>query len=519
MSRLKRFTVSLASGYVLLGGNTLYTLASVPLALHYLSKLEFGLWALVMQISGYLLLIDLGMAGSISRILIDHKDRPADERYGSIIKTGSLVLAAQGVIIGVGGAVLSYWLPALFKVPLVYWNEFRILVAGQCLIMGALFVGRMFNHILLAHQRYDSMNYSQLGGLAIGFALIWFGFARGWGLYGLLLGYAGSTLFTTVSTLLSVARLKLFPKPGAWGRADLKTFHELFSYGREIFLLSLGLQLVSASQVLVISRTLGLEAAAVWSIATKPFTLAQQFVYRLLDYSSAGLAEMMVRQERERLLKRFQDILVLSASLAVWVGLSVALCNQSFLALWTKGRIAWSPSGDWLMSLLVIGYATARCFIGFIGLTKQIRGMKYIYFLEGLAFVGLSLWATKHWGMNGVIVSAVLTDLLFSGVYGFWRTKHYFGFSETRTMLAWLRWPLWSLSAFAVVVSALLWLERDWSSPLLQFSVNAATATLVGFGLFWRLGLSPHLRAEASQLLFKLRARLRPSPLSASAPK
>ena len=53
MSRLKKFTRSLLSGYVALGANIFYTLASVPLALHYLGKAEFGLWALVSQISGY----------------------------------------------------------------------------------------------------------------------------------------------------------------------------------------------------------------------------------------------------------------------------------------------------------------------------------------------------------------------------------------------------------------------------------------------------------------------------------
>jgi len=45
MSRLKKFTFSLLSGYVLLGANIFYTLASVPLALHYLTKPEFGFWA------------------------------------------------------------------------------------------------------------------------------------------------------------------------------------------------------------------------------------------------------------------------------------------------------------------------------------------------------------------------------------------------------------------------------------------------------------------------------------------
>src|SRR5439155_23230560 len=100
----------------------------------------------------------------------------------------------------------------------------------------------------------------------------------------MLIAYGANTIFTTLITLFAVIRLKLFPPSEKWGRASLQTFRELFDYGRQIFLLSVGLQLVNASQVIIISRIMGLETAAIWSIATKPFLLAQQIVYRLLDY-------------------------------------------------------------------------------------------------------------------------------------------------------------------------------------------------------------------------------------------
>src|SRR4051794_14991042 len=163
MSRFKRFTHSLASGYLLLGANIFYTLAQVPLALHYLTKEEFGLWALALQISGYLQLIDMGMASSISRSLIDHKDKPETGVYGSIIKTGVLVLLAQGLILVLGGLILGLFLPGLLRVPKPHHQSFGLLVIGQCGVLGIIFVTRIFTHILHAHQRYDASNYCMLG--------------------------------------------------------------------------------------------------------------------------------------------------------------------------------------------------------------------------------------------------------------------------------------------------------------------------------------------------------------------
>ena len=78
--RTKRFLSGLVSSYLAIGVNVGFTIASVPLALHYLSREEFGIWALVTQISGYLMLLEFGMSGSVARFLADQDD--AESRLG-----------------------------------------------------------------------------------------------------------------------------------------------------------------------------------------------------------------------------------------------------------------------------------------------------------------------------------------------------------------------------------------------------------------------------------------------------
>src|ERR1035437_2528574 len=389
MSRIRRFAHSLMSGCALGGANVLYTLASVPLALKYLRNDEFALWLLVAQVSGYLLLIDLGMSGSVSRILIDHKDDKLSTKYGAVIQTGLLVLLVQGLLIAAGGSVASLWMPELMRVPTKFQEVFRILMAGQCVVLGVSFVGRIFGHILQAHQRFDVQNYSQVGNSAWSLAGLWVGFELKLGLYSLLAGAVAGTLFDIGFCLCACWRLELFPVKGRWGRANWATFKELFFFGTDLFLMTIGEMLVNASQVVVISRTLGLEAAVVWSVATKTFSFAQQTIWRIFSFSSSALSEMVVRGERTRLLARFHDVVVLTASGSVLAGLVVALCNQPFLTVWVHGRVSWGVVNDLFMAISVAVYSTTRCHRGLVGLTKQIRAMKYVYLMEGMAFVAL----------------------------------------------------------------------------------------------------------------------------------
>ena len=279
----------------------------------------------------------------------------------------------------------------------------------------------------------------------------------------------------------------------------------IFTFGNELFLMTIGLQLLNASQVVIITKTLGLTAAGVWTVATKTFVLGQQFVGRIFDFSGSALGEMVVRGERERLQDRFRDILVLTASLAVFVGAAIALCNGSFIVVWTKRTYDWPWYNDALMGLLLVATCVSRCHIGLSGYTKQIGTLRYVYFLEGATFVIGAYFAAGHFGMAGIIVVAILANVAWSGRYGVIRTARYFGASPRRLLADWfvvalkfllLLWPF----------TAAVWWATFRLPPLPRFMLGAALMLAVGPPVLWRVGLTPALRQEFKE---RFVARLR----------
>jgi len=617
MSRFSNAVRSLTSGYAALVANGVYLLASIPLALRYLSADEFALWNLVVQIAGYLILIDFGMTGAVSRILIDHKDDREAGNYGAVIKTGMLGLLFQGVCIIFGGLLLARSLPLLLDVPYQFRKVFEVLIAGQCALLGALFVTRIFMSLLQAHQRFDVINYAQILQLIAGFATQWLTFHLGWGLYSLLAASAVNAVVGSMYNLFWVLKLQLFPSTASWGKANGKIFRELLSFGKDLFLLSIGLQLLNATQVVIITRTLGLTAASVWIIATKTFLLAQQVVARISDFSSSALGEMVVRGEQERLQRRFRELLVLTGAAAVFVGGSIALCNSSFIAVWLKGgphtiaaadlknlesfasklkdqdspfsrflssqlsdatreairtnnnpeilraglvselngllkmnsfyeperfaSIALSPessslldrklSGGWrarlnrllledafpkeiersirfstdwpwrndvLLGLLLILTSVTRCNISLTGQTKQIGGMRFVYFLEGICFVTLACLAVPRWGMSGIIGAAILANVLWSGAYGFWRTARYFSIQVSEPLLSWLR-PAYRYLSLMIPLAVGLALATSGLFAVKRFFLASALFFVVGLALLWVGGLTRELRSELKE--------------------
>lgn len=499
MSRFRKFAHSLVSGYVLLGSNILYTLASVPLALKYLSKPEFGLWGVTSLLAGYIGLIDMGMSGSVARILIDHKDERRSGGYGGLIKTGALVGAVQGILIFIVGGALAFVAGPLLNVPAALERDFIWLMIGQCALLGISFASRIFSHVLTAYQRYDITNYAQTILFAVSFGIMWVLLKRGLGVFSILWAQAIAMTICVGVNALACWRLSLFPGSGEWGRASWRQFKELFAFGRDIFLFALGSQLVTTSQALLLTRFLGLETAAVWNICTRAYTLLLQMIYRVFDYSSSALAEMMVRGEKDLVALRFQQIVVLSTSLSVVAATLFALCNNAFVQLWTSGRMHWQPFNDLLLALSLVISVSAHAHLGLVGQTKRFRFLRYVFFVEGMAFIGLTIMLQRLGGVTVMLLASLASALAFSFPYGLRRTREYFKLSW-KELAEWHRAPF-ALTLLLVPLAAMAaWL----TAPLTPFARLLTRGSLVGIPAAWmllRYGLGKHLQAEVASRL------------------
>lgn len=617
MSRFKRFVHSLASGYVLLGANMLYTLASVPLALHYLGKAEFGLWALATTIGGYLLLVDFGLGASVARILIDHKDDTRGGHYGGMIQTGLLVGLAQGAVILLGGSVLARFAGQWLEVDEGMRSTLKWLLIGQCATLALSSAMRIFGHVLSAHQRFDISNYGQAGLMGLGLFLMWAGFARGLGVYSILFSHAITAVILVVVNAVGCLRLGLLPKKGDWGKPTWQGFKGVFAFGNDIFLYSLGCQLINFSQGILLTRLIGLEAVTVWSVCTRVFVLLQQTIYRIFDYSGSAFAEMIVRGERDRLARRFREVVVLSSSLSVAAAAVFAVCNKSFVDVWTGGRFEspllvasdikaprvlmerlakradsaaeflwqqlsditrerivnpptspeawenlqnnlatdlnrliqsgmplaaaqlnpdatramrqpaptdsadglavarfnrhiledafvreisdskkarWSRWNDLLLAVWLIIMVSTHAHTGLVGQAKAFGFMRYIFFLEGFVFIGLSLLIHRWGGITGMLCASIAATLLFSFAYGLRRTSRYFQL-DWRELAAWYRGSL--RMALRLIPAALtIWLLTRQLPDLWRLILNATSLGLLASWIFVRHGLGEYLQGR-----------------------
>jgi O-antigen/teichoic acid export membrane protein len=306
----------------------------------------------------------------------------------------------------------------------------------------------------------------------------------------------------------ATTRLKLFPSRAHWGIISWERWWEVFRFSRDLFVIRLADQLLFASQIILVSRLISLEAAAVWLVCTKSYNMARLVVNRIFDFSGAGFSEMIVRGEIGRFRSRLGSIVALSAVGAGFFAVLGALGNRGFVSFWTGGKVSWDTWSDMAAAAYLLSSAVTRCYAGLPEMVKQIGNYKYISLLEGLLVVAGSIIFAPRFHFCGVLLSSLLANLCCSGAYGAFRVSKYFNTSIADVTFGWLKGALSFLLTFVIAGLGIFWLGSRFSG-LAPFLITVCSAALAGIVLAFCLGLPREIREELIQFGINLGQKIR----------
>jgi hypothetical protein len=204
---------------------------------------------------------------------------------------------------------------------------------------------------------------------------------------------------------------------------------------------------------------------------------------------------MVVRAECSKLQKRFRDLVTISAVMAMLASGGIALMNGAFIEIWTSGKVTWAPWNNFLLACVLFTTAVTRCHTSLVGITKQVRGMKFVYLFEGLAFVTLSVLLVPRIGLTGLLIAALVCNMAITGTYGVGRTAGYFGISRL-AVTGWIARPAGILLSTAGLflctrIPALAGLDASF-----RLGIGVTLFCIAVLPALWFFGLDRGLHSE-----------------------
>jgi len=131
--------------------------------------------------------------------------------------------------------------------------------------------------------------------------------------------------------------------------------------------------------------------------------------------------------------------------------------------------------------------------------TKKIAAFRYVYFLEAVIFVLLSLWLSAHFGFYGILGASIACLIVFRATYTTWRMARYFQLPAITFWWTWLKRPILAGLILLPFVVSSPWITRGVPSLWGQLFSVLAWVGLPAAIAFLFAALPRDVRREFSQ--------------------
>jgi len=469
-----------------------------PFIVRHLGNSAYGVWVLLVSMTGYLGFLDLGIRGAVTRYVAKfHAEKEHVESSRTVSSASGLFLGAGAVAVLAAAIFAAFAIPH-FKIPPSYLRAAQLVVLLAGLNVAVSFISGVFGGVIVGLQRFDLLSAVAIGGIALRAVAIFFALESGEGLVTLALIQLGGTLCELL--LGYVLARKLYPELRI-GMGDVRRDHValIFSFGFYAFLLHLSNYFIFFTDALVIAAFLPVSMVTFFAIGGNLANYGRDLVGGFSRTMTPLASKLEVESGQEGL----QRAILRQArfcALAMWpIFLTFIIRGPSFIGLWMgasyselSGHVLWILSVPWLF-----GTGASVVASGMLGISKHKRVVPFAL-AEGFGNLVLSIALVRPLGILGVAWGTAIPNLAISLFFWPWYSRRTLGIALRDYIYSlWLR-PAIAMLPFAICTLAA---NRWWHAPnLLFFFTQVAVlfpSALLGV---WFLGLLPRERSTFADM-------------------
>ena len=425
MSGATSILKNLTANWIGVGANLIVMFFLSPFILHTLGITEYGIWQLLMLLTGYMGILDLGVRASTGRYIILYLGKGDEKKVDQTIRTGLGLYTALSGFIMLAGILIGLGFPFFFpSVPFQYHGLLRILLPLLAVNIWISAIGVVLSSILTAHERFDLARGADLIALAVRTIATIALLRLGMGLVGLtaaiilcnLIGLAANYLLTRNIH----NNLKIFPFILMKERVK-----ELYNYGIRAFFIAVSVRIIGQTDLLIVGTVINVDSVAVYSIGAMLIYYSGTFT-KMIDNTFFPSLQKAVAKEKQN---EANYILIRQIQLSLIVGILLFIgyfsFGKSFIRLWMyepqnfplssvekAAQVMAILSCSKLLLLLGAFSRSILAATGHIGFAAKMTAFEAIVNL----LLSITFVLVCDWGLNGVAAGTFAAHLMFQTI-------------------------------------------------------------------------------------------------------
>src|SRR3989442_1286939 len=129
-----------------------------PYIVRRLGDTGYGVWTLILALTGYLGLLDLGIRGAVTRYVARFHAQGKHDKAGNVASSALVVFSSAGVLAILASLVLATFVVSRMNIPAQYLMAARVVSVLTGLSVAVSLVNGVFGGIVVGLQRFDLTN-------------------------------------------------------------------------------------------------------------------------------------------------------------------------------------------------------------------------------------------------------------------------------------------------------------------------------------------------------------------------
>ncbi|MBU0653630.1 MAG: oligosaccharide flippase family protein [Gammaproteobacteria bacterium] len=400
------YSISALIRLVAIALNAIGALVLLPFILKSLGEYHFGIWGMASSITGYLLLLDLGIAMACTRYL-SMQAHEAKSWNAIISNSLALSLAVTGLLV-IAVIVTQILLHTGLISPA---NATLTNVVSIVMVEVALSIPlRMYQSILRAEVRYTDIGLFEIVRIVLRVGGIFVALLLGAGLLEIvLLSSCANTLFFLLPMLSVYKRHRsLYFQPDSINKPQLQS---LFSFSKFSAIAQTSEFFKYRTDSVFAGMLLGISSAAHFTLMAAIMDMLTQILTRFTSYWDTIIIRQVGEGQQQAALNTVMQSLQIGLALSLLAALNTFLLGETFLSIWAGEKYGFLSNALSLFSLILIGSSFQMATTPYFNAMEKQRENAFIALTEILAKLALLIPFTRWFGFEGIIYASLCSSI------------------------------------------------------------------------------------------------------------
>lgn len=336
----KKFILNSGSNVVLFFFQMTVTFIMTPVLVRNLGNYDYGIWEIILALTGYMGLLDLGVQPTASRFAALHKAKSDQITLQEIYSTVLSFMALIGLLAMSGFFLSAIYAPHLLADEPGNTERYSMLLFIVGLQLLIAMPGKITDSYLSGYQKFSTKNNIMMVIISINNIII----------YNFMTPSNAIILMAVVTTIGLFVKYVIYylllqndsevPVRYSLSSAKFAVFKNLMSFGFKIFVAGFALKINIMSSPIIIGLIAGVEKVIFFTIPYKIIEYARNF-FRVLSQTSTPMFTQLHGEEKHKELE--STFLILSKvfyAFIVLICVGLAIYGDTFLRLWLEDGYA-----------------------------------------------------------------------------------------------------------------------------------------------------------------------------------